>query len=1145
MKNKATVGIMLTLLLVGILTLAVNFQPVEADPEARVYVDPPACGHGPSKEIVVQIEVANVEFLGTWRFDLEWNSTLLEVIDDPATTNIVEGVSEGTFLNKEGEFQTTFIAKLFDGRVSATCSLLGVAITQLPSGSGTLATVTFKVKAEGGCPLNFSFTRLTRPTSIEDPTPIIIPHTAEDGYFSTAFPAVIFNYLPEEPLAGDPVTFNASNSYDYDGYIANYTWDFGDGNITVVSDAVLVHVYASRGLYNVNLTLTDNDGNSCSATKLVIARSEICVPDDYQTVQEAINAAISRDTIFVRNGTYREDVEINKSVSLLGEERTATLIDGTVLITESKVVLSGFTVQGSLRIGDLDRATKNVTVNRNIVSNGGILMSAPASLLPNYPLSPVLTNNTVSNNFITNSTHGISLQGWGTNNTVSGNIVTNNEAGIVLRGQGNNTIVNNVVSGNVFGMWLESRNNMLRNNTMTDNQYNFVTDIYHLWGTAPVNNVDTSNTVNGKPVYLLINKSDMFIDPSSFPDVGYLALINCYNVTVRNLRLTNNSQGILISNSANIIIAGNTLKNNMIALTVKNVNDTSFENNTIIENLHGVFFSSGFNNTIIDNTLSNNTIRLLPYRWPERWPLPPLSTWIRELIWYSGGIFFYDCSNNTIANNILLNNERGIYLSASSLNIFENNTMVGNLYNFGIESGILIPQEWVINPPSKPQISPFLLNQIDTSNTVNGKPIYYWINRNGEQVPSDAGYVVLINSTNMIVKDLTLQNNEQGILLFDTTNTTISNSTITESRFGIEVKSYYFRDVPLTNKITENNITKNGVGISIENGGNKVSRNVFKLNLAGVYVRADDNLITENKIDNNTLPPTEQWILGYQPPHCEPVVWGFALGPAGIILEATNNTICYNTIQNNDPFGISIGVLTGDGGNIIHHNNFINNSMHGLIGTINTWDDGYPSGGNYWSDHERTDAHKGPYQDELGSDGIIDSPYFVGKWVNPARAPGGTEVVDQWDQYPLLAPVTLFDAGTWNSVPYSVHVVSNSTISGFHFDPQEGAFLGFNVTGRNGTTGFCRVTIPKDLVWVKDGWIVTVNDSPVDYTIVSDQNHTYMCFNYTHSTKTVKITGTHVIPEFPSMLIIPLSMIATLLAAIAYRRKHSSGKGYS
>ena len=1144
MKSKATVGIMLTLLLVGILTLAVNFQPVKADPEARVYVDPPACGRGPSEEIAVQIEVANVEFLYSWRFDLEWNSSLLEIPDDPETLGIVEGVSEGTFLNKEGEFQTTFVQRLFadDGRVSVTCALQGVAVNEAPSGSGTLATVTFKVKAEGECPLHFNLTRLLRPTSIKDPTPILISHTAEDGYFSTAFPAVIFNFLPEEPLAGDPVTFNASDSYDYDGYIANYTWDFGDGNITVVSDAVLVHVYASRGLYNVNLTLTDNDGNSCSATKLVIARSEICVPDDYQTVQEAIDAAISRDTIFVRNGTYREDVEINKSVSLLGEERTATLIDGTVLITESKVVLSGFTVQGSLRIGDSDRATKNVTVNRNIVSNGGILMFAPASLLPNYPLSPVLTNNTVSNNFITNSTHGISLQGWGTNNTVSGNIATNNEAGIVLRGHGNNTIVNNVVSGNVFGMWLESRNNMLRNNTMTDNQYNFVTDTYHLWGTAPVNNVDTSNTVNGKPVYLLINKSDMFIDPSSFPDVGYLALINCYNVTVRNLRLTNNSQGILISNSANIIIAGNTLKNNMIALTVKNVNDTSFENNTIIDNLHGVFFSSGFNNTIIDNTLSNNTIRLLPYRWPERWPLPPLSTWIRELIWYSGGIFFYDCSNNTIANNILLNNERGIYFSASSLNIFKNNTMVGNLHNFGIESWILIPQEWGINPPSKPQISPFLLNQIDTSNTVNGKPIYYWINRNGEQVPSDAGYVVLINSTNMIAKDLTLQNNEQGILLFDTTNTTISNSIIAETRYGIQVKSFYYNDVPLNNTFSQNNIINNGAGISLDSDGNKVSRNVLKLNLAGVYARSDHNLITENVVINNTLPPEEEWILGYEPPNTERLVFAYALGPAGILLEASNNIVCYNTIQDNE-YGMSIGLLSCNGDNIIHHNNFINNTMHGLVGTINTWEGGYPSGGNYWSDYEGVDAYNGPYQNETGSDGIGDTVYFVGKWVNLVRA-CSPEALNQWDQYPLMAPVSLFDAGTWNSVPYNVHVVSNSTISGFHFDPQEGAFLRFNVTGRNGTTGFCRVTIPKDLLWVKDGWIVTVNDSPVDYTIVSDQNHTYMCFNYTHSTKTVKITGTHVIPEFQSLLIIPLFMIATLLTVIA-GRKHSNGKEYS
>ena len=54
-----------------------------------------------------------------------------------------------------------------------------------------------------------------------------------------------------------------------------------------------------------------------------------------------------------------------------------------------------------------------------------------------------------------------------------------------------------------------------------------------------------------------------------------------------------------------------------------------------------------------------------------------------------------------------------------------------------------------------------------------------------------------------------------------------------------------------------------------------------------------------------------------------------------------------------------------------------------------------------------------------------------------------------------------------------------------------------------------------------------------------DENYTYLYFTYNHSTKIVEIQGTQVIPEFPSFLILPLFMIATLLAVVVYRRKHS------
>ena len=61
-----------------------------------------------------------------------------------------------------------------------------------------------------------------------------------------------------------------------------------------------------------------------------------------------------------------------------------------------------------------------------------------------------------------------------------------------------------------------------------------------------------------------------------------------------------------------------------------------------------------------------------------------------------------------------------------------------------------------------------------------------------------------------------------------------------------------------------------------------------------------------------------------------------------------------------------------------------------MSGYANFWDDGYPSGGNYWSDHVTVDDYSGVYQNELGSDGIVDEPYIVD--------------AENRDNYPLVGP---------------------------------------------------------------------------------------------------------------------------------------------
>jgi len=189
------------------------------------------------------------------------------------------------------------------------------------------------------------------------------------------------------------------------------------------------------------------------------------------------------------------------------------------------------------------------------------------------------------------------------------------------------------------------------------------------------------------------------------------------------------------------------------------------------------------------------------------------------------------------------------------------------------------------------------------------------------------------------------------------------------------------------------------------------------------------------------------------------------------------------------------------------------------------WDSGYPSGGNYWSGYNGTDLYSGFGQNETGGDGIGDLPHNI-----------YFGIIE--DAYPLMAPISVFDAYTENRTSYSVNIISNSTLSAFYFNPDDGAFLRFNVTGKDGTTGFCRVTIPKDLLWVENSWTVIVSGEQAEYTTIPDENCTYLFFMYQHSRKTIEIQGTHVIPEFLSLFILPLFTVTTLLAAIVYERKH-------
>ena len=85
-------------------------------------------------------------------------------------------------------------------------------------------------------------------------------------------PIASFTYYPENPLLGEQITFDASSSYDSDGNITNYEWDFGDGNTT--TGKIVTHSYSSEGEYTVKLTVTDNSSLTNSTTRKIKVSEE-------------------------------------------------------------------------------------------------------------------------------------------------------------------------------------------------------------------------------------------------------------------------------------------------------------------------------------------------------------------------------------------------------------------------------------------------------------------------------------------------------------------------------------------------------------------------------------------------------------------------------------------------------------------------------------------------------------------------------------------------------------------------------------------------------------------------------------------------------------------------------------------------------
>jgi hypothetical protein len=143
-----------------------------------------------------------------------------------------------------------------------------------------------------------------------------------------------------------------------------------------------------------------------------------------------------------------------------------------------------------------------------------------------------------------------------------------------------------------------------------------------------------------------------------------------------------------------------------------------------------------------------------------------------------------------------------------------------------------------------------------------------------------------------------------------------------------------------------------------------------------------------------------------------------------------------------------------------------------------------------------------------GSDGIGDTPYVI----------GGNDK----DNFPLMGMFSDFNAIS----QYHVQAVCNSTISDFQFN---GTAISFNASSENGTTGFCRISLPT--AFINGTLTVSVNGAEVLYTLLPESNNTQSYLYFTYHASQVTIL------EFPSFLIPFLFLIATLLTDMIYEKR--------
>ena len=400
-------------------------------------------------------------------------------------------------------------------------------------------------------------------------------------------------------------------------------------------------------------------------------------PNNYTKIQDAINDAMPRDTIFVYGGIYLENIVIDKSISLIGESRNTTIIEGienraTIEIIANEVsvenlsIINGYAtecIRGSTfhskisncKVYSTNKYLKGegiflyrsswVTINSNYIFNvsKGVYLSQSSyneitsNLFYDIKRAIVLNYanvNAIANNTMSNVSCDIDIYVSSYNEIVS-NQFEESAVGIYLMKSKNNIIIMNKFSNITYGIHLRfSPNNSVKGNGFTSGGLFIFGENYRDY----IEDIDKSNLIKNKPIYYFLNSKNTRIFGQK---IGQIILINYSNFFIS------------CSELSDVVVVG-------IEMVCSSLN--SIELNRVYNCIYGIYLINSSNNKIFKNKIYNNNEGIFLFPFCEH------NLICGNRVFKNGkGVHLVNSPNNTILHNKVYNNtdDAGIYLISS------------------------------------------------------------------------------------------------------------------------------------------------------------------------------------------------------------------------------------------------------------------------------------------------------------------------------------------------------------------------------------------------------------------------------------------------------------------------------------------------